>query len=113
MNILKHATATLAGALLLIGCSGGGAVSLDEASYNDGLHVIPQPVEMTLSQEVGRWTLTSSTKIIGDESLAPVTDFLRDKIEASTGYTLPVESASSKPASEIRFTSVKRLSTRA
>lgn len=103
MNILKHVVVALAGMLLLAGCGKGAAVSLDDAPYNEGIHIIPQPVEATLDQTAGRWALTSSTKIIADESLAPVTDFLKDKLSGSTGYNLSVEASSTKPAKEIRF----------
>lgn len=97
--------AALSGLLLLLtGCGGGGeAVSLDEAPYNEGIHIIPRPVEMTPGEAAGRWTLSAKTRIVGEESLAPVTRFLHDKVVAATGFDLPIEAASSKPAEEIRF----------
>lgn len=103
MKFIKHAVVAFAGMLLFSGCGNGVEKSLDEAPYNQGIHIIPQPVKVNVGQEQGRWTLTSSTKIIADESLAIVTDFLNDKIANSTGYNLSVESTSSNPAKEIRF----------
>lgn len=103
MKFIKHAVVAFAGMLLFSGCGNGVEKSLDEAPYNQGIHIIPQPVKVNVGQEQGSWTLTSSTKIIADESLAIVTDFLKDKIANSTGYNLSVESTSSNPAKEIRF----------
>lgn len=68
MKFIKHVVVAFAGMLLFSGCGNGVEKSLDEAPYNEGIHIIPQPVKVNVGQEQGRWTLTSSTKIIADES---------------------------------------------
>lgn len=61
-------------------------------SYNEGIHIVPEPKQMT--QQQGKFTLTPQTIITADnKELQKVTAYFAAKIKASTGYQL-VESES-------------------
>ncbi len=69
----------------LVGCS----PKIEHFSYNEGINLIPMPVEM--SQTEGEFTLNSSTKIVAlSPEAAQSAAFLEVKLHASTGYEFPI-----------------------
>ena len=88
-----------AAGLLLTAC--GGEVKQDPKAYNEGIHVIPQPVELTQTAD-GLFTLPKDVAIVisGDE-LKPVAEFFADRMAGATGYDITVKDASSDPKTEI------------
>ncbi len=61
-----------------------------ERVWNDGINIIPQPVELQVGQ--GHFTLTNSTSItFNDEGLKPVGTFFAEKLSKATGYNIAIE----------------------
>lgn len=54
--------------------------------YNEGINIIPTPVELTRGE--GKFTLGSTTRICADSSLAPLSGYFSAKMERATGYAL-------------------------
>ncbi len=76
---------------LLAGCS----PQIESYSYNEGINVIPIPVELTRNE--GEFTLTSNSVIVvTSPEAAQAAAYLGAKIKASTGYNLSV--VKEKPA---------------
>lgn len=75
-------------------------------AYNEGIHVIPQPVNLKQTAE-GLYTLSKNTSIIasGDE-LRAVADFFSKQISTATGFDIEVNESSSDPKNEISLTLV-------
>lgn len=88
-NTLLLAIAALA--LTLTGCESSKVTK----SYNEGINIIPVPVEMAVND--GRFSLKSSTKIAinGTQELEPVANYFAAKINGATGYSISVSDASS------------------
>lgn len=69
-------------ALGIVSCS-----APEDKSWNEGIHVIPVPAEMT--QNEGVFTLNSSTVIVCSVSeFTPATSYLTAKVKGSTDYDL-------------------------
>lgn len=100
MNLLKTSALVVAVGLALYGCKP--SASMEEPKpYNEGIHVIPQPVELTQTAE-GVITLTKDFKFIASgEELTKVASFFAEKIRTSTGYSMSIEESSSEPSREI------------
>lgn len=69
----------------MTGCS----QKIEHFSYNEGINVIPVPVELTQNQ--GVFTLTANSVIVAEsEDAASAVAYLSAKIKAATGYDLGV-----------------------
>ena len=89
--------------LLLASC--GGEAKLEPQPYNEGLHVIPQPVSLTQTAD-GLFTLSPKTAIVAPAELSSVAGFFAGKMSASTGYEISVKETSDDPKSEIALSLV-------
>ncbi|MGL5938461.1 MAG: glycoside hydrolase family 20 zincin-like fold domain-containing protein, partial [Phocaeicola sp.] len=65
-----------------------------ERSYNEGINIIPQPLE--LQQQTGRFMLTSTTSFYASTPEAEmIAAFFAAKLQKSTGLTLPIHKTES------------------
>lgn len=71
--------AVLATAILVCGCG-----RQSQKPYNEGINIIPTPVELT--RHAGAFTLKRSTSISADSSLDIVADYFSAKMSRATGY---------------------------
>ncbi len=83
---MKKTFLLLASVLMLSSCT----TKIEHFSYNEGINIIPVPVELT--QTEGSFTLTSNTVIVAPniEVAANSAAYLVAKIKASTGYDLNI-----------------------
>ncbi len=77
--------------LILMALAMGCAPKSQHFSYNEGINIIPVPVELAQRQGDGSFRLTANTVIVakGEESTS-ATNYLWAKIKASTGYDLAI-----------------------
>lgn len=104
MNLRKTST-TLLGiiAVALMGCTQ--QVS-EPKPYNEGINVVPQPVELRQTQE-GKLALTKKTVIVGEgEELQKIAQFFANKINASTGLGISVAERADAPKNAITLSLV-------
>ncbi len=95
---------SLALGTMFVSCSA--EAKIEPKAYNDGIHVIPQPVEVTQTAD-GLYTLSKNTSfVVSGEGLTPVAEFFAGKIGTATGYDIKVKDASSDPRSEIALSLV-------
>lgn len=74
-------------ALVLCSCSSGDKIQ--HYSYNEGINIIPQPVELTQSE--GSFTINANTVLVPTSELAAQSvAYLASKIKSSTGYNLTI-----------------------
>lgn len=73
-------------ATALFGC----AKNYEKKAYNEGINVIPVPVELNVTDSL-KFTLTANTVVaVGTPDFANVAAFLTTKIQTSTGYALTI-----------------------
>ena len=71
-------------------CCACGKTNLLEKAYNQGINIIPMPVQ--LEQGKGYFTLESETGLtVSDDSLQSVASFFAGKIQKSTGFCLKTD----------------------
>lgn len=104
MNLLKTSAAVLClAAATLVGCT---QQTAEPKPYNDGINVVPQPVELRQTQE-GALKLTKKTTIVGQgEELQQIAHFFADKMNASTGLGISVAETTNAPKDAITLTLV-------
>jgi len=69
---------------ILASCS----TSKETKSYNEGINIIPQPAELSVTDTLN-FTLTAGTAIVsGNEFLTGDAQYLADKLKSSTGFAL-------------------------
>lgn len=72
--------------LAMVGC----AKNYQTKVYNEGINVIPVPVELAVTDSM-KFTLTANTVVsVGSVDFADVAAFLTTKVQSSTGYALTV-----------------------
>jgi len=81
---MKKLFLSLAIAAAIVSCS----QIKEHKIYNEGINIIPKPVEIAVADS-SNFTLTGSTSIvIGDDCLAANAEFLAEKLKSSTGFAL-------------------------
>ncbi|MGL5729672.1 MAG: glycoside hydrolase family 20 zincin-like fold domain-containing protein, partial [Bacteroidales bacterium] len=87
MKKMKMVVAALAVTSLTVSCKQESQVR----SYNEGINVIPVPLELSVTDSLTKFTLNKSTKIVvSSPDLVQPAAFLASKIKTSTGYDLEV-----------------------
>ncbi|MGL4993745.1 MAG: family 20 glycosylhydrolase [Bacteroidales bacterium] len=87
MNKIKTVIAALAVTTLTVSCEQEQKIR----SYNDGINVIPTPLELSVTDSLTQFTLNKSTRIVvTSPDLAQPAAFLASKIKSSTGYDLKI-----------------------
>lgn len=93
-------TACIAAAMGLI--SSCGVATEMERSYNEGINIIPQPLE--LQQQAGRFMLTSHTSFYASTpEAATVAAFFAAKLQKSTGLALPIHTTDSSASISLKI----------
>lgn len=88
MKKMKMVVAALAVTSLTVSCTQENQVR----SYNEGINVIPVPLELSVTDSLTKFTLNKNTKIVvSSPDLAQPAAFLASKIKSSTGYDLKIE----------------------
>lgn len=84
----------------LVACSE--STSQELPAYDQGINVIPLPLE--ISEGDGQFEFGKNSKIlIADTKIEPIAQFFAEKLRRSTGYKLPIETASEAASKAIFF----------
>ncbi|MGL5317287.1 MAG: family 20 glycosylhydrolase [Bacteroidales bacterium] len=73
-------------------------------SYNEGINVIPKPLELTVTDSLSQFVLNSGTKlIVSSPDLSQPAAFLASKLKLSTGFDLKIEEADATNAIRLQL----------
>jgi len=86
MNFIKI-TSMAALASIAVSCGNKDQIK----PYNEGIHIIPVPAELTVTDPEGTFTLKNSTAIYADADFSVAADLFAVRVKNSTGFNLSVK----------------------